>query len=71
MTQSQTVQATPSWRWVWPLVRAIQRHGKPEKAARRLAYLAAATEAEKYTGAYFERGPRPRRLSDREPDHTM
>lgn len=68
MTQSQTVQATPSWRWVWPLVRLIQRHGSPDKAAGRVAYLASAIEAGAHTGAYFERGPRPRRLSARELD---
>jgi NAD(P)-dependent dehydrogenase (short-subunit alcohol dehydrogenase family) len=70
MTQSQTVETMPSWRWVWPVVRAIQRHGTPEKAARRVVYLTAAAEAEASTGEYFERGRRPRWLSARELDHT-
>ncbi|HSJ45557.1 MAG TPA: SDR family NAD(P)-dependent oxidoreductase [Euzebyales bacterium] len=71
MTQSQTARTMPSWRWVWPVVRLIQRHGSPDKAARRVAYLASAAEPGARTGEYFERGPRPKRLSARELDPAV
>src|SRR5689334_11354536 len=66
MTRSQTWRTMPSWRWIWPAVRLVQRHGSPVKAARRVVYLAASPEAGAYTGEYFERKPTPKRLTARE-----
>jgi NAD(P)-dependent dehydrogenase (short-subunit alcohol dehydrogenase family) len=68
MTSSQTWRTMPSWRWIWPLMRLVQRHGSPVKAARRVAFLAASPQAGACTGEYFERKPTPKRLSARELD---
>jgi NAD(P)-dependent dehydrogenase (short-subunit alcohol dehydrogenase family) len=38
--QALTPQAVPTWRYVWPLARMIQRRASPEKAARTPALLA-------------------------------
>ena len=48
MTRSQTRRTMPSVRWIWPIIRLIQHRGSPEKAARRVAYLACAPEAGVY-----------------------
>jgi NAD(P)-dependent dehydrogenase (short-subunit alcohol dehydrogenase family) len=71
MTRSQTWRANPSWRRIWPIMRLIMRHGSPDKAARRVAFLACAPDAGAHTGRYFERSHDPKRLSTREldPDH--
>jgi NAD(P)-dependent dehydrogenase (short-subunit alcohol dehydrogenase family) len=71
MTRSQTWRTNPSWRWIWPIMRLVMRHGSPEKAARRVAFLAASPEATAYTGEYFERKPTPKRLSTRELDPQL
>jgi NAD(P)-dependent dehydrogenase (short-subunit alcohol dehydrogenase family) len=66
MTRSQTWRTMPSWRWIWPLMRLVQRHGSPVKAARRVAFLAVSPQAGTYTGQYFERKRTPKPLSARE-----
>jgi retinol dehydrogenase-14 len=71
MTRSQTWRANPSWRWIWPVMRLIMRHGSPEKAARRVVFLASSPEAQAYTGRYFERTRTPKRLSARELDSGL
>jgi NAD(P)-dependent dehydrogenase (short-subunit alcohol dehydrogenase family) len=71
MTRSQTWRTNPSWRWIWPIMRLVMRHGSPEKAARRVAFLAASPAATAYTGKYFERRPTPRPLSVRELDPEL
>jgi NAD(P)-dependent dehydrogenase (short-subunit alcohol dehydrogenase family) len=71
MTRSQTWRTKPSWKWIWPIMRLIMRHGSPEKAAQRVAFLAFAPEAGAYTGQYFERAHQPKRLSARELDLAM
>jgi NAD(P)-dependent dehydrogenase (short-subunit alcohol dehydrogenase family) len=71
MTRSQTWRTNPSWRWIWPIMRLVMRHGSPEKAARRVAFLAASPAAGVYTGEYFERKPTPRPLSARELDPEL
>jgi len=38
--QALTPKAVPAWRYIWPLVRMIQRRASPEKAARTPALLA-------------------------------
>jgi retinol dehydrogenase-14 len=68
MTRSQTWRTMPSWRWIWPAMRLVQRHGSPVKAAHRVVYLAASPEAGAYTGEYFERKRTPKPLSAREYD---
>jgi NAD(P)-dependent dehydrogenase (short-subunit alcohol dehydrogenase family) len=55
MTRSQTWRTMPSWRWIWPVMRLVQRHGSPVKAVRRVVFLASSPRAAAYTGAYFER----------------
>jgi NAD(P)-dependent dehydrogenase (short-subunit alcohol dehydrogenase family) len=62
-TQALTPQAVPAWRWVWPLVRLLQRRASPEAAARSSVFLAAAEEAASVTGQYFESKAQPRRPS--------
>jgi len=71
MTRSMTPATMPAWRLAWPIIRLLQRRGSPDKAARRVAFLAASPEADSYTGAYFERPPRPKRLSGRELDQEL
>lgn len=71
MTRSQTWRANPSWRWIWPVMRLIMRHGSPEKAARRVVFLASSPEAQAYTGQYFERKRTPKPLSARELDSGL
>jgi hypothetical protein len=58
----------PICRYVWPLVRLAQRHGSPEKAGQRVAFLAWSPRVDEYTGAYFEGRPISKRLSARELD---
>jgi NAD(P)-dependent dehydrogenase (short-subunit alcohol dehydrogenase family) len=62
-TQSLTRQAVPAWRWVWPLVRLLQRRASPEAAARSSVFLAAAEEAASITGQYFVSKAQPKRPS--------
>jgi NAD(P)-dependent dehydrogenase (short-subunit alcohol dehydrogenase family) len=62
-TQSLSRQAVPAWRWVWPLVRLLQRRASPEAAARSSVFLAAAEEAASITGQYFESKAQPKRPS--------
>jgi NAD(P)-dependent dehydrogenase (short-subunit alcohol dehydrogenase family) len=71
MTRSQTWRTNPSWKWIWPIMRLIMRHGSPENAARRVAFLAASPSAGAYTGQYLERKHEPKRLSARELDPAM
>jgi hypothetical protein len=47
-------------------MRFLQQHGSPEKAARRVVFLASSPQAAAYTGEYFERKPTPKGLSARE-----
>jgi NAD(P)-dependent dehydrogenase (short-subunit alcohol dehydrogenase family) len=68
MTRSQTWRTMPSWRWIWPVMRLLQRHGSPIKAARRVSFLASSPQAGACTGEYFERKQTPKRLSPRERD---
>jgi NAD(P)-dependent dehydrogenase (short-subunit alcohol dehydrogenase family) len=62
-TQALTPQAVPAWRWVWPLVRPLQRRASAEHAARSSVFLAAAEEAADITGQYFESRAQPKRPS--------
>jgi NAD(P)-dependent dehydrogenase (short-subunit alcohol dehydrogenase family) len=71
MTRSQTWRTNPSWRWIWPVMWLIMRHGSPERAARRVGFLALSPEAQAYTGEYFERKRTPKRLSARERDQEL
>jgi hypothetical protein len=66
MTRSQTWHTGSSWRWIWPIMRLVMRHGSPETAARRAAFLASALQAATYIGQHFERKHEPKRLSARE-----
>lgn len=68
MTSGLTPEAIPSWRYVWPLMRAIQRRGKPERAAATGIHLACSPDVEGVTGQYFNAKPRPAKLSDSERD---
>jgi NAD(P)-dependent dehydrogenase (short-subunit alcohol dehydrogenase family) len=62
-TQAITREAVPAWRWVWPLVRLVQRRASPEAAARSPVFLAAAEEAASVNGQYFESKAQPKRPS--------
>jgi hypothetical protein len=66
--QALTREAVPAWRYVWPLVRMIQRRASPEKAARipvRLALHPAGT------GRYHESNGRPKPLPERLRDPAL
>jgi NAD(P)-dependent dehydrogenase (short-subunit alcohol dehydrogenase family) len=62
-TRALTPQAVPAWRWVWPLVRLLQRRASAEAAARSSVFLAAAKQAADITGQYFESKAQPKRPS--------
>jgi NAD(P)-dependent dehydrogenase (short-subunit alcohol dehydrogenase family) len=68
MTRSMTSRTMPSVRYLWPLLRLVQRHRSPVTAGRRVATLASADAIASYTGGYFEKGLTPHRLSPRELD---
>ncbi len=68
MTRGLTAAAVPGRGGAGPLVRALQRRRKPEKAAATSIHLAGAPEAAGLTGHYFNARPRPGKLSARERD---
>jgi NAD(P)-dependent dehydrogenase (short-subunit alcohol dehydrogenase family) len=53
-TQALTREAVPSWGFVWPLVRLVQRSASPEKAAYSSILLASSLDAAGIGGKYFE-----------------
>jgi NAD(P)-dependent dehydrogenase (short-subunit alcohol dehydrogenase family) len=55
-------RAVPAWRFVWPLVRWIQRWASAEKAARVPVHLASAAEIGERSGAYFSEEGEPESL---------
>jgi NAD(P)-dependent dehydrogenase (short-subunit alcohol dehydrogenase family) len=66
MTRSMTPRTMPLFRYIWPIVRLAQRHGSPQKAGQRVAHLASSAQLAGFTGAYFEAGSVPKKLSPRE-----
>lgn len=69
LTQALTPQAVPAWRFIWPLVRGVQKRASPDKASRSIVFLASAQEAREISGAYFDEMTRkelPARLLDTE-----
>jgi retinol dehydrogenase-14 len=66
MTRSMTPRTMPLFRYIWPIVRLAQRHGSPHKAGQRVAHLASSAQLAGFTGAYFEAGSVPKKLSPRE-----
>jgi NAD(P)-dependent dehydrogenase (short-subunit alcohol dehydrogenase family) len=64
--QALTPKAVPAWRYMWPLVRMIQRRASPEKAACTPALLALHPAG---SGQFYESDgkvkPLPQRLRDR------
>jgi NAD(P)-dependent dehydrogenase (short-subunit alcohol dehydrogenase family) len=65
MTQATAPRSFPLWlRALWPLLRAVQRRGTPESAARSSIFAAAATEPARLNGAYIEKDGRPCRPSN-------
>jgi NAD(P)-dependent dehydrogenase (short-subunit alcohol dehydrogenase family) len=66
MTQSMTSQTIPSFRFMWPLLRLLQRSRSPEQAGQRVAALVASPLAGILTGQYFEAKATPKRLSGQE-----
>ena len=71
MTRSMTSQTIPSYRLAWPLLRAVQRRGSPEKAGQHVAVVASGPRLSGLTGQYFEAKPTPKRLSAREFDPEL
>lgn len=57
-----TPQAVPAWRFIWPLVRFVQRRASPEKAARGPARLAISPSG---TGRYYDGDGKPKSLPPR------
>jgi NAD(P)-dependent dehydrogenase (short-subunit alcohol dehydrogenase family) len=66
--QSMTRGTVPAWRYIWPLMRAIQRTGSPAKAARVPLRLALAPAG---TGGFYESNGRARALPVRLADPTL
>jgi NAD(P)-dependent dehydrogenase (short-subunit alcohol dehydrogenase family) len=63
--EALTPKAIPAWRYVWPLVRMIQRRGSPEKAARIPALLALhPTDTGQFHESNGKVKPLPERLRD-------
>jgi NAD(P)-dependent dehydrogenase (short-subunit alcohol dehydrogenase family) len=60
-TQALTPDAVPAWRWIWPLVRLLQRRASPASAARSPVFLASSEAAGSITGQFFESNARPKR----------
>ncbi|GAA0908917.1 hypothetical protein Vau01_107280 [Virgisporangium aurantiacum] len=60
--QALTPRAVPAWRWIWPLVRAVQRRASPEKAARTPTRLALTPDG---TGRFYESNGTAQTLPDR------
>lgn len=68
MTRAATPDTLPSFRFVWPILRLVQRLSSPRRAGRRVAFVASSPQLEGVTGAYFERRRAPVRLTSRELD---
>jgi NAD(P)-dependent dehydrogenase (short-subunit alcohol dehydrogenase family) len=62
-TRALTREAVPRWRYVWPLVRLVQRTASPERAARSPIHLASSPDTAGLSGEYFESGGRPAKPS--------
>jgi hypothetical protein len=58
----------PAWRYIWPLMRAIQRTGSPARAARLPVRLALSPAG---TGAFYESNGRARALPERLRDPAL
>jgi len=58
-TRGLTPEAVPAWRFVWPLVRLVQRRSSAEKASGSSVFLASSEEAARISGAYFESNAEP------------
>ena len=65
--QSMTRGTVPAWRYIWPLMRAIQRTGSPVRAARVPVRLALTPTG---TGGFYESNGRARALPARLADHA-
>jgi NAD(P)-dependent dehydrogenase (short-subunit alcohol dehydrogenase family) len=64
-TAELTPEAVPAWRYIWPVVRILQRRGSPAKASHRPLWLAASSEAGAISGTYVEkRQQRPKVATD-------
>jgi NAD(P)-dependent dehydrogenase (short-subunit alcohol dehydrogenase family) len=61
-TRSLTREAVPAWRYVWPMVRLLQRRADPVRAAAAPTRWALRPTA---TGCFIESDGRPRRLPQR------
>ena len=59
-TAELTPEAVPAWKYLWPVVRFVQRRGSPAKAAQNPLWLAASPEADGLTGTYLEKRKRHR-----------
>jgi hypothetical protein len=65
-TAALTPEAVPQWRWIWPIVRWVQRRASAENAARGPIFLATSPDVT-FTGRYFDglrEKPLPHRLRD-------
>lgn len=54
-TAQLTPQAVPAWRYVWPIVRFVQRRASPAKAAESPLWLITSKESAGLTGTYVEK----------------
>ena len=73
-TRAMTRDAVPAWRFVWPLVRAVQRRMRPDRAARvvtRLASDPASIVGPDDTGRYVTSGGTVRDLGPLQRDAAL
>jgi NAD(P)-dependent dehydrogenase (short-subunit alcohol dehydrogenase family) len=59
-TQAMTAQAVPTWRFIWPIIRFIQRWASAETASKSTVFLASSTEITHASGGYFESNALPK-----------
>jgi NAD(P)-dependent dehydrogenase (short-subunit alcohol dehydrogenase family) len=59
-TAQLTREAVPAWRYIWPVVRFVQRRGSAEKAAAVPVWLCSAPEAASLTGMFVQGSKRER-----------
>jgi NAD(P)-dependent dehydrogenase (short-subunit alcohol dehydrogenase family) len=59
-----TPAAVPHWRFIWPIVRWVQRRASPAAAARAPIFLATSPDPKRLSGRYFD-GVKEKRLPQR------
>jgi NAD(P)-dependent dehydrogenase (short-subunit alcohol dehydrogenase family) len=59
-TQAMTPKAVPAWRFIWPIIRFIQRQASAETASKSTVFLASSEEIANASRGYFESNAQPK-----------